>query len=55
MGDETKPKREIRIEREEGPTKGRYVIRLDGHEAEMTYSRAGETMIIIDHTKRRPR
>jgi predicted GNAT family acetyltransferase len=41
---------EIRIERSEGDTKGRYVIRLDGHEAEMTYSRAGEKLIIIDHT-----
>jgi uncharacterized protein len=38
------------VEREEGPSKGRYVVRLDGHEAEMTYSRAGERIIIIDHT-----
>jgi len=38
------------IEREEGETKGRYVVRLDGQEAEMTYSRAGAAMIIIDHT-----
>ena len=38
------------IEREEGATKGRYVVRLDGYEAEMTYSRAGSAMIIIDHT-----
>lgn len=42
---------ELLIEREEGPSKGRYVARLDGAEAEMTYSRAGETMIIIDHTE----
>jgi predicted GNAT family acetyltransferase len=42
---------ELRIEREEGPSKGRYVVRLDGAEAEMTYSRAGATMIIIDHTE----
>ncbi|WP_428409266.1 GNAT family N-acetyltransferase [Hyphococcus sp.] len=41
---------DIEIKREEGDTKGRYVIRLDGAEAEMTYSRAGEKMIIIDHT-----
>lgn len=40
----------IKIEREETDSKGRYVIRLDGAEAEMTYSRAGEKMIIIDHT-----
>ena len=38
------------IEREEGETKGRYVVRLDGYEAEMTYSKAGAAMIIIDHT-----
>ena len=38
------------ISREEGETKGRYVAAVDGHEAEMTYSRAGETLIIIDHT-----
>lgn len=54
MTGETKPKREIRIDREEGPTKGRYVIRLDGKEAEMTYSRAGESMLIIDHTEVAP-
>ena len=41
---------DILIEREETETKGRYVIRLDGHEAEMTYSRLGESRIIIDHT-----
>ncbi len=35
---------------EEGSSKGRYAIRLEGHEAEMTYSRAGERLIIIDHT-----
>ena len=38
------------IEREEGEMKGRYVVLLDGHEAEMTYSRAGAKLIIIDHT-----
>ncbi|WP_114391035.1 GNAT family N-acetyltransferase [Notoacmeibacter marinus] len=40
----------IEITREEGETKGRYVARVDGHEAEMTYSRLGDTSIIIDHT-----
>ena len=40
----------VEIEREETDTKGRYVIRIDGHEAEMTYSRLGEKTIIIDHT-----
>lgn len=43
--------KDLPIEREEGPSKGRYVVRLDGAEAEMTYSRAGESMIIIDHTE----
>ena len=40
----------IAIEREEGETKGRYLARVDGHEAEMTYTRSGERTIIIDHT-----
>ncbi len=39
------------IERIEGASKGRYVVRLEGAEAEMTYSRAGDAMIIIDHTE----
>lgn len=38
------------VEREDGPNKGRYVIRVDGYEAEMTYSKVGNTQIIIDHT-----
>ena len=38
------------IEREEGETKGRYVIRIDGHEAEMTYTKVGLHQRIIDHT-----
>ncbi|TPW31496.1 N-acetyltransferase [Martelella alba] len=29
---------------------GRYVTVVDGHEAEMHYSRASEKLIIIDHT-----
>lgn len=41
---------DLRIEREEGPGKGRYFVRQDGAEAELTYSRAGESTIIIDHT-----
>lgn len=39
------------IRREEGDSKGRYALRLDDHEAELTYSRLGETAIIIDHTE----
>jgi hypothetical protein len=43
---------EPRITREDGPTKGRYVARVDGvdAEAELTYSRAGPKRIIADHT-----
>lgn len=41
---------DLTIAREEGATKGRYVVRLDGAEAEMTYSVTGERLIIIDHT-----
>ena len=36
---------------EEGPSKGRYVYRRDGAEAAMTFSKAGERLIIIDHTE----
>lgn len=35
---------------EETPTKGRYVYRAGGEEAEMTFSKAGDALIIIDHT-----
>lgn len=36
---------------EETDMKGRYVYLLgDGSEAEMTFSKAGESLIIIDHT-----
>ncbi|MGY6519681.1 MAG: DUF5996 family protein [Lysobacteraceae bacterium] len=38
------------VSREDGASKGRYWMIVDGHEAEMTYSRAGERLIIIDHT-----
>ena len=39
------------IEREAGETKGRYFVIVDGVEAEMTYSRVSDTMMIIDHTE----
>lgn len=39
-----------KVEREDGAQKGRYRLVIDGAEAEMTYSRAGDGMIIIDHT-----
>lgn len=45
------PPEQLPIEREEGSSKGRYVTRLNGAEAELTYSRAGESLIIIDHTE----
>jgi len=39
------------IELQETDSKGRYVVRgADGAEAEMTFSKAGEGLIIIDHT-----
>ena len=41
---------DIDITREDSPKGGRYVIAIKGDEAEMTYSRAGATRIIIDHT-----
>lgn len=37
---------------QESDTKGRYVYRADGHpEAEMTFSKAGASLLIIDHTE----
>ena len=41
---------DIAIHREEGETRGRYATTVDGHEAELTYSRLGAARIIIDHT-----
>ena len=38
------------ISRDEGASKGRYTVQVEGVEAEMTYSRAGERLVIIDHT-----
>lgn len=40
----------MQIERAEGESKGRYSVTIDGHTAEMTYSVAGDSLIIIDHT-----
>jgi len=39
------------IAREDGASGGAYVARVDGHEARMTFSRASERLIIIDHTE----
>ena len=42
---------DIEIIKEEGETRGRYVVTIDGHEAELTYSRLGESgNVIADHT-----
>jgi len=38
------------VTREHGETKGRFVIRKDGDEAELTYSITTPTLIIADHT-----
>lgn len=38
------------IHREDGQPGGRWVIVVNGHEAEMTYSRLGTTKLIVDHT-----
>ena len=40
---------DLQIEREEQADGGRYVVRLEGAEAEMTWT-AAETVDIIDHT-----
>tara|TARA_A100001391_G_scaffold64005_2_gene40028 strand:+ start:13901 stop:15199 length:1299 start_codon:yes stop_codon:yes gene_type:complete len=45
------PAGEEKVERLDGPSKGRYRLIIDGIEAEMTYSRAGQGLIIIDHTE----
>lgn len=39
------------IKRLDLPTSGRYEIEVDGYKAEMTYSKAGDIRIIIDHTE----
>jgi predicted GNAT family acetyltransferase len=39
------------IELDDLGSKGRYVFKAGGAEAEMTFSKAGEHMIIIDHTE----
>lgn len=38
------------IRDEEHGSGGRYLAEVDGHEAEMTYSRTSPKLIIIDHT-----
>ena len=38
------------ISRRETGSGGRYIAAVDGHEAELTYSRTNSRLIIIDHT-----
>jgi predicted GNAT family acetyltransferase len=38
------------VEREDRPTGGVYQVTIEGHTAQMAFSRAGERLIIIDHT-----
>lgn len=38
------------IKREDKASGGRYVAIVDGHEAEITFSRTSPTLIIVDHT-----
>ena len=40
----------MEITHEENGAHGRYAARIDGHEAEITYSRASSRLIIVDHT-----
>jgi predicted GNAT family acetyltransferase len=39
------------IERQDQASGGRYVARVDGAEAEMTFSRATPHLVIVDHTE----
>lgn len=41
---------EFVIEKEVGGSKGRFVIRKDGEEAELTFSITTPTLVIADHT-----
>ncbi len=42
---------DLTVQREDGATRGRYVIHLaPGYEAEMTYRKAADGTITIDHT-----
>jgi len=43
---------DVKISLEDGPSKGRYMARIDGlPDAEMTFSRANPHLLIIDHTE----
>lgn len=40
----------MEIRTEDNGSKGRYIATVEGHEAEMTYSRTSPHLIIVDHT-----
>lgn len=40
----------MEVEHQTTKSGGRYVATVDGHEAELTYSRTSTTLIIVDHT-----
>ncbi len=50
MSDDVSNRPAPTITREDTGSGGRWVTRVDGHEAEMTFSRVSDTLIIIDHT-----
>lgn len=41
---------EYTVERQDGPIRGRYVVHLPDAEAEMTYRKAPDGTLTIDHT-----
>ena len=41
---------DIKISKEESETRGRYITIVDGLEAELTFSKMGDTGVIADHT-----
>ncbi len=45
------PEASFTIKHTAGDTKGSYTVELNGAKAEMTYSKAGDSVIIIDSTE----
>ncbi|WP_407474215.1 GNAT family N-acetyltransferase [Sulfitobacter sp. PM12] len=41
----------MQVDFEDGETGGRYVLRTEGGEAVSTFSKAGDRIVIIDHTE----
>lgn len=41
---------EFTATKESGPTKGRFVIRMENHQAELTFSITTPDLVIADHT-----